>query len=745
MGESIDPQLAELFQLYSDGELNAEQSEELNTALREQPGTRDAFVAFCLHSQLLKEVLAEDAELSDRAKSAASARRGRRGIFGIVAAVACLLVMAGVWKWWPDGEADLPGGAVASKWKITPTGDARFKKVQPGVVRLDRGELFVESDPAISGEPLKILTPTGDAVAKRTSFYIGAHQSRISKDNPMLNPITRVLVLSGIVTLANAAGSVDGGEGELLTAKPDEAPVKLAVRSSSEFAFDLYHRLSAEHPNGNLFFSPYSISGALAMTAEGARGDTAKEMGDVLRFPLSCRRVGEDSQLIPWKTSLIHTGYEKLNRKLHSAQSNSDYGKIRAQIDRLQSEYNAIDARIIEMGNLQFGRFGFGSDGFGKDAKPKGAKPEKEFDQKEFDQLVKKRDRIGEQLIELESQISLYELRVANAIWGEKTYPFRKAFIDTIQKHYKTGGMFPVDFRNNFAVARQKINDWCAGQTKNRIREILPDLPPGQGRNLRIVLTNAIYFKADWLTRFDPVRTQSSDFTQASGDRLKVKLMSAPAWPEVRYAAFNSDGSPFKTPARARLNRKKGLYPDADGFAMVELPYRGDEVSMLIIAPNHHDGLDELEKMLDAARLEKWTRQLKQRATTVYLPRFQQETSYDLKKTLTDMGMARAFDADLADFSGMSDSASEPIYLGMVKHKAFVEVNETGTEAAAVTAVGGFLGGIPDIPEFIPEFRADRPFLYIIRDVASGSVLFLGRMMAPNPTADEEPTAKRNE
>lgn len=394
----------------------------------------------------------------------------------------------------------------------------------------------------------------------------------------------------------------------------------------------------------------------------------------------------------------------------------------------------------MEMGNLGGGGFGFGEELFGP-----APKPGKAFDRKAFERLTRERDRIGEQIVKLESQISLAELRVANAIWGEQSYPFRQAYLDTIQKHYRTGGMFPVDFRNNFLAARKKINDWCAVQTNDRIKEILPQLPPEQGRDLRIVLTNAIYFKADWLTRFDPKRTKTLDFTQASGEKTKASIMSAPAWADVRYAAFKADGSLFTTPARARLNRTKGLYPDADGFSMVELPYRGSDVAMLVIAPNRHDGLDAIEEKLDSVSLTRWVNKLQRRATTVYLPRFKQETSYDLKKTLVGMGMADAFDSTSADFSGLSDSATDPIYLGMVKHKAFVEVNETGTEAAAITAVGGFLGGAPAIPEFIPEFRADRPFLYIIRDVASGSVLFLGRMMSPKSAGEEDAATTRAE
>lgn len=734
MREPIDPRLVELFQRYADDQLDPEQAESLNKALRDDAATRDAFVDFCLHSQLLKEVLAEEAELPNKVTSAAEVSKrqtSRRPLIVAMMLAACLLLMIGVWNWWPGGPPNRPLQVpVAARWKITPTGNAKYEMLNHALVRLDRGELFVESDHAIAGGPLRILTPTGEATAKGTSFYIGAHQSQTNEENEMSKPMTRVLVLSGIVALVTSAGSIDGAEGDLLTANADQMPVKVTVQANSDFAFDLYRRLAKENDGGNLFFSPYSISGALAMTAEGARGQTAKEMGEVLRFPDACNRVGKDAQLIPWKTSLIHTGYATLNRKLHSLQTNPKHAEIKSQLDKLEAQFRVINAKVIEMGNFGLGGgFGFGDDTFG--SKPS-SKPEPvKFDQTEFDKLTKQRDEIGKQISDLESQISLCELRVANAIWGEETYPFNQAYVETIQKHYKTGGMFPVDFRNNFLAAREKINGWCAEQTNDRIKDILPVLPPAEGRLLRIVLTNAIYFKADWRTKFDPKLTKDQNYTQANGDKIKTAIMHAPELADVRYAAFKADGSFFATPEHAKPKRTKGLYPDADGFAMVELPYRGSDVSLIVIAPNRHDGLDAIEQKLNAVNLTGWVEQLKSRKTNIYLPRFKQETSYDLKKTLTDMGMRQAFDPASADFSGMSDSPSEPIYLGIVKHKAFVEVNETGTEAAAVTLVGGFLGGPVD-PPFTPDFRADRPFIYIIRDVASGSILFIGRMTTPS-------------
>jgi serine protease inhibitor len=159
----------------------------------------------------------------------------------------------------------------------------------------------------------------------------------------VFNPVTRVLVLSGIVTLLTSAGSIDGAEGDLLLASSRQQPVKVTVKANSDFAFDLYRQLAQENSDGNLFFSPYSISQMLAMTAEGARGQTAKEIGNVLRLPAACNRIGDDAQLMPWKTSLIHSGYSTLNKRLNSAQTNPDYDAIKSQIKRLEKEHIALD------------------------------------------------------------------------------------------------------------------------------------------------------------------------------------------------------------------------------------------------------------------------------------------------------------------------------------------------------------------------------------------------------------------
>ena len=206
----------------------------------------------------------------------------------------------------------------------------------------------------------------------------------------------------------------------------------------------------------------------------------------------------------------------------------------------------------------------------------------------------------------------------------------------------------------------------------------------------------------------------------------------------ARYAAFNADGSFFNTPKQIKRRQTVGLYPGDKGFAIVELPYKGDEIAMVVIAPNKHDGLLRLESQISADRVEKWLDQMQQRKVQVFLPKFKLETGYDIKKTLQDMGIIRAFTDPLkpdgAQFYGMtaSDDPLQQLFIAQILHKAFVEVNEKGTEAAAATGISMIMHPMmpPTVP-FIPTFRADRPFIFLIRDRVTGSILFMGRMVNP--------------
>jgi len=225
---------------------------------------------------------------------------------------------------------------------------------------------------------------------------------------------------------------------------------------------------------------------------------------------------------------------------------------------------------------------------------------------------------------------------------------------------------------------------------------------------------------------------------------VKTAIMRATNLNVARYAAFNADGTLFNTPKNVRRGQTDGLYPGADGFAVVELPYKGDDLSMVILAPNSPSGLAVLEANLTSDSVDVWVDQLAKRKVHVFLPKFKMETDYTLgdaekPAALQAMGMVRAFNSSQnpatgADFSGMTTSTNpmDQLYISQVLHKAFVEVDERGTEAAAATAVvmKGKKGAPITMP-FTPTFNADRPFVFLIRDKATGSVLFLGRMTQP--------------
>ena len=449
------------------------------------------------------------------------------------------------------------------------------------------------------------------------------------------------------------------------------------------------------------------------MTAEGARRETASEMGKVLRFPAAVRRAGDDAKQIPWETPLIHAGMAELNRKFNGGDDDpARTAEIRAKIDALRKALEVAKQRVAQ---LRDGR-----------------------KWREFTEARQKEQQLADELNKLLSQVDQYEMRVANALWGEKTYPFDPRYMKTINKYYDTGGIFPVDFKTGFESARLQINDWVEGQTNDRIKDLIPD--GALNDFTRLVLTNAIYFKGDWSVPFKEDRTKDRDFTLATGDNVQAAIMHAPSLDVGRYGAFHADGSHFNTPMRIRGGQNpKELYPKTGGFAVVELPYKGDDLSMVVIAPNDPAGLPAVEKQLIPENLHRWIGQLKKRETHVYLPKFKLETDYKLGDSLQQMGMVRAFKDPRnpqtgAQFYGMTTSTNpmEQLYISQVFHKAFVEVNEKGTEAAAATAV--VMAEAPAAPiafPFTPEFKADRPFIFLIREKSTGSVLFLGRMMTP--------------
>ncbi|UCC23726.1 MAG: serpin family protein [Planctomycetota bacterium] len=381
------------------------------------------------------------------------------------------------------------------------------------------------------------------------------------------------------------------------------------VKGANEFALELYAKLSEQE--GNLFFSPYSISTALAMTYAGARGRTETQMADVLHFPTTVN-------------TKLPSGSTHDQKRFHSA-----FGTI----------VKALNAR-------------------GK----KGA----------------------------------YELTVANALWGQKRYGFLREFLELVETSYG-GKLNEVDFIRTTETARQMINAWVEKKTRGKIRDLIAK---GVLNTLtRLVLTNAVYFKGNWAKRFEADSTRDGPFTLLDGKKINVPMM-------------NQTGE-FK-------------YMETEDFQGLELAYVDEELSMIILLPKKFDGLTDFGKTITGENLSNWTAELREQEVIVSIPKFKMTSQFALAEVLKSMGMTDAFSAD-ADFSGMN--GKRDLFISAVIHKAYVDVNEEGTEAAGATAV--VVGVTAVRPEPTPVFRADHPFVFFIRDNQSGSILFIGRVMNP--------------
>jgi serpin B len=286
-----------------------------------------------------------------------------------------------------------------------------------------------------------------------------------------------------------------------------------------------------------------------------------------------------------------------------------------------------------------------------------------------------------------------YELKIANALWGQHGYAFLPEFLELNRTVYGAG-FKKVDFLQDTEEARKTINAWAEKETEGKIKDLLQR--GVLNRDTRLVLTNAIYFKAAWQRQFDKAQTRVEVFRGAAGREIKVPMMHQTS--DFRYFAD-------------------------DTLQVLELPYKGREVSLVVLLPRRTDGLFELEGRLTGANLKRWLGGLRQATVHVILPRFETTSELTLTKLLSAMGMPRAFTSSMADFSGMD--GTDRLFLQAAVHKAFVQVNEVGTEAAAATAVAAADESEPQ------SFRADHPFLFLIRDNRSGSVLFLGRLVEP--------------
>lgn len=420
-----------------------------------------------------------------------------------------------------------------------------------------------------------------------------------------LTLLLSAMALIGVIGGCSPVASADEVKSSLGRESPASLPSnELAelVAGNTMFAFDLYRQVRED--DANLFFSPYSISMALAMTYAGAREETAREMSRALQFYL------------PQET--LHPAFNYLDRQLASR-----------------------------------GQGAQGQDG------------------------------------------DSFRLNVVNAIWGQRDHRFRSDYLDVLARNYGAG-LRVLDFKAQPEPSRQTINRWVEQQTENRIRDLIPS---GAIDSLtRLVLTNAVYFNAAWASQFEESATAPGSFHRIDGVTLTVPMMR-------QTAHFG--------------------YSAGDGYEVVELPYDGYELSMVILMPDEGQ-FETFENAIDAEVLQRAVGRLQSARLALTMPKFKLETSLDLNAALQSLGMEAAFDPARADFYNMD--GTRDLFITDVVHKAFVDVDEAGTEAAAATAV---VVGTTSMPADPIEVLVDRPFLFLVRDIETDTVLFLGRVVNP--------------
>jgi serpin B len=446
---------------------------------------------------------------------------------------------------------------------------------------------------------LKWPNLSGRAKSRKESKYL----SEVNEMKKILAVVLVTVLLLPLIACTQAApGKLLKSDKERITSLDvSTSEQALLVEGNNAFAFELYQALKGKE--GNLFYSPYSISLALAMTYAGANGETAQQMADTLHFLL--------------------------------------------EQDRLHPAFNWLDAELAKRGEGAAGKDGEG-----------------------------------------------FRLNIVNAIWGQKDYSFLPTFLDVLAENYGAG-LRILDFINETEKSRLAINQWVSDQTEGRIKDLIP-----QGAIdalTRLVLTNAIYFNAAWAYPFDKKMTADETFYLLDGGQVIVPMMKQ----------TDSFG-----------------YAEGEGYQAVELLYDGNELSMVILLPASGD-FQTFEERLQAQKVSDIISGLQPTEVTLTMPRFEFDSEFSLKDTLAEMGMPIAF-SDAADFSGMT--GTRDLCISEVLHKAFVSVDEAGTEAAAATAV---IVGETAMPGQPVEVNIDRPFIFLIRDIETGSILFVGRVMNP--------------
>ncbi|KAM6217566.1 serpin B3-like [Rhynchocyon petersi] len=302
-------------------------------------------------------------------------------------------------------------------------------------------------------------------------------------------------------------------------------------------------------------------------------------------------------------------------------------------------------------------------------------------------------------LTELNKPTDGYELSVANKIYGEKGFPFLQEYLDKVKTFYLSSAE-SVDFRNAAEQNRKEINAWVGTKTQEKIKDFFP-----QGAikaSTVLVLVNAIYFKGQWAEKFDKSNTREEPFWLNKGESKPVQMM------------------------KQKRQYKLAFLEDIQA-QLIEIPYSGEDLSMFVLLPEEVDGLKKIEDTLTAKKLLQWTNSTRmgERRVTLYLPRFKVEDKFSLNDVLKSLGMVDAFNAQHADFSGMTNSRG--LVVSDVLHASFVEVNEEGTEAAAATGITIIKTSLP----MSEEIRCDHPFLFYIKHNSTNTILFFGRISSP--------------
>ena len=374
--------------------------------------------------------------------------------------------------------------------------------------------------------------------------------------------------------------------------------IENVVTANNQFAIKLFNNIS-QNLDKNVFLSPWSISNAMVITYEGAGGNTASEIQNVLNFP-------------------------------------TDYNTLRSSYAKLINDNNKNE------GN--------------------------------------------------------YTLKTANAIWINNQSNILSEYQNTVEKYYLASSK-SLDFNNKSQSSANEINNWVRKNTNNKIDKLVS---PDNINNLtEIIITNAVYFYADWLEKFDKKDTKNQDFKILNGQNISIPFMNL-------TKSFN--------------------YTEDENTQILEMDYKGEKVSMLILLPKESSS-QNIQSLITLEQINKWKSQLTKKKVLIQIPKFKFETEYKLIDNFQELGITSAFIGGKADFSKLSNKSD--LYINEINHKAYIDVSEKGTEAVAATSVGIMLMSLPRIVEPI-KFIVDHPFIFLISEKETGNILFVGRVTNPS-------------